>query len=136
MSLTIGICIICGGEPTLKVTGNGVGGRCQQLALQFSVEIAKINMSGAAEVTFLSCGTDGIDGPTDAAGAIGGPKIIEMAKEAKLDPIAYLNNNDCYKFYSRLKGGKYLIKVGHTGTNVMDIHVLLVTPTEANPTSD
>jgi glycerate kinase len=81
---------------------------------------------------FLSAGTDGIDGPTDAAGAIGYMHQFSAATEQNLKPDEYENNNDSYNFYVKLSGGEDLIVVGHTGTNVMDIHILVVEPTENN----
>lgn len=111
------------GEPTVVVTGNGIGGRNQQLALSFSYELNSLNKTSRdSEIRFLSCGTDGIDGPTDAAGAI--CDLGEDVKEAK----AILANNDCYSFYKNYKNGKNLIKIGHTGTNVMDIHLMSFNP--------
>jgi len=77
-------------------------------------------------VKFLSSGTDGQDGPTDAAGAIVDPDTIRRAKKAGMDTEAFLNDNDAYNFFDRLDNGRNLVKTGLTGTNVMDIHVILV----------
>jgi glycerate-2-kinase len=77
----------------------------------------------------LSAGTDGIDGPTNAAGAFGYRHQFNAAKEQNLKPDEYENNNDSYNFYLKLNGGKDLIIVGHTGTNVMDVHVLVIKST-------
>lgn len=105
------------------MTGNGIGGRNQQLALSFSYEF---NTGGKTpdglDISFLSCGTDGIDGPTDAAGAIS--DLEEDMEESK----AFLDNNDCYAFYQKYKDGRNLIRIGHTGTNVMDIHLMIFSP--------
>lgn len=100
--------------------GKGVGGRNQQLALSFSYEINNFAKPPPdVEIAFLSCGTDGIDGPTDAAGAF--CDLEEDVVESK----RFLDNNDCYSFYQAYKDGRNLIKIGHTGTNVMDIHLMV-----------
>lgn len=118
------LCVLGAGEPSVVVRGNGRGGRNQQLALAFSVELNKFDLD--ADITFLSCGTDGIDGPTDAAGAIGTSHLVNNSLDEGINPTDYLNNNDSYGFYSKYNGGSHLIKIGHTGTNVMDIHVILI----------
>lgn len=111
-------CIISGGETTVTVKGKGLGGRNMELALAFAMEI-----QGIDGITFLSAGTDGTDGPTDAAGAIVDGKTIEMARSAGLDPEEYLNNNDSYNFFKKIDG---LLITGPTGTNVMDIQIIIV----------
>lgn len=121
-----GFCFISGGEPTVVVKGNGKGGRNQQLALDFSLRVQ--NIDNGNEVVFLSGGTDGIDGPTDAAGAIGTNDLVKNSLNKNLDPVAYLKDNDAYNFFSKYNSGENLIKIGHTGTNVMDIQVLIVKP--------
>ncbi|KAK4886616.1 hypothetical protein RN001_002887 [Aquatica leii] len=120
-----GICLILAGEPTVVVKGSGKGGRNQELALSFSIEINKFNVK-SANVSFLSCGTDGIDGPTDAAGALGTSNLVNNALETDINPTLFLQDNDSYGFYSTYNKGEYLIHTGHTGTNVMDIHLLIV----------
>lgn len=117
-------CLISGGETTVVVKGNGVGGRNQELALAFAVEIA-----GTKGITMLSAGTDGTDGPTDAAGAVVDGDTILLAKKLGINPETYLANNDSYNFFKRLdsmsnKG--YHLKTGPTGTNVMDIQLIFV----------
>ncbi|KAJ3657530.1 hypothetical protein Zmor_009326 [Zophobas morio] len=124
------VCVIAAGEPTVVVNGGGRGGRNQQLALELSVRLNKLNIK-SADISFLSGGTDGIDGPTDAAGAIGTSDLVNNGLEENIKAEDYLNNNDSYGFYSRLRGGEFLIKIGHTGTNVMDVHVMLVKPRRA-----
>lgn len=129
--LMAGLILLMGGETTVKVTGSGVGGRNQELAVLFSQLLydAKQNneeLFADWKVTLLSGGTDGIDGPTDAAGAFGCVKLISQAREQGLDVDAYLNNNDSHSFLSAVDDGKYLIKTGHTGTNVMDLHLLAI----------
>jgi glycerate kinase len=74
----------------------------------------------------LSAGTDGIDGPTNVAGAFGYKYQFNAAAEQNLKPDEYENNNDSYNFYLKLNGGEDLINVGHTGTNVMDMHILVI----------
>jgi len=112
------ICLISGGETTVTVGGNGKGGRNTELALAFALDVA-----GMRGITLLSAGTDGTDGPTDAAGAIVNGETIQKAKLINLDPEAYLANNDSYTFFS--KTGELLI-TGPTGTNVMDLQIILI----------
>lgn len=118
------LCILGAGELSVVVHGKGRGGRNQQLALEFSVEFNKFDLDG--DITFLSCGTDGIDGPTDAAGAIGTSHLVNNSLAEGINPLDYLSDNDSYGFYSRYAGGNHLVRVGHTGTNVMDVHVILI----------
>jgi hydroxypyruvate reductase len=110
-------CILSGGETTVTIRGNGLGGRNQEFALAAAMAI-----SGLKHVSVLSAGTDGTDGPTDAAGAIATGETIARARRSGLDPAEYLANNDSYRFFDALGN---LIKTGPTGTNVMDIHLLL-----------
>lgn len=112
------ICLLFAGEPTVKVTGNGLGGRNQHLALI----IAK-NLKNSSGVTFLSGGTDGSDGPTDAAGAVVDSSTFFTASDLHLDIEQYINDNDSYNFF-RQEGG--LIITGPTQTNVMDLMVALI----------
>ncbi len=112
------LCLISGGETTVSVRGNGLGGRNMELALAFAVAI-----EGSAGITLLSAGTDGTDGPTDAAGAIVDGDTIRNARAKGLDPGAYLANNDSYHF-SQKAGG--LLITGPTGTNVMDVQLILI----------
>ncbi len=112
------ICLIAGGETTVKVTGSGLGGRNTEMALVVAKELA-----GVKGITFLSAGTDGTDGPTDAAGAVVDGETIAKARAAGLDPDSYLSNNDSYNFFKPIGG---LVITGPTGTNVMDVHILLI----------
>ena len=112
------ICLISGGETTVTVNGSGIGGRNMELALAFAIEIA-----GTDGITLLSAGTDGTDGPTDAAGAIVNGQTIKKAKTKSLDPLVYLEHNDSYVFF---KNTGELFVTGSTGTNVMDIQIVLI----------
>ncbi|MBI5100404.1 MAG: glycerate kinase [Nitrospirae bacterium] len=117
-------CLISGGETIVKVNGAGKGGRNQEMALAFALEI-----KGVEGVTMLSAGTDGTDGPTDATGAVVDGNTAELANRVGLDPQAYLAENDSYTFFERLDaltGSRHHIKTGPTGTNVMDIQLILV----------
>jgi glycerate-2-kinase len=106
------------GESTVHVTGNGKGGRNQELALRGAFEI-----DGMKNVTWLSADTDGIDGPTDAAGAIVGGSTIEKAREKGLEPEKFLQENDSYSFHQQMGT---LLKTGPTGNNMMDVAVILI----------
>jgi hydroxypyruvate reductase len=108
-------CVISGGETTVTIRGTGLGGRNQEFALAAALDIA-----GLKDVVILSAGTDGTDGPTDAAGAIADGTTIARAG---LDASAYLANNDSYRFFENLGD---LIKTGPTGTNVADVRILLL----------
>jgi hydroxypyruvate reductase len=110
-------CLLSGGETTVTVRGIGRGGRNQEFALA-----AAINMENLSNALLLSVGTDGTDGPTDAAGAIATGSTMDRARDTLLDPAVHLAHNDSYSFFNALGD---LIKTGPTGTNVMDIHVLL-----------
>ena len=111
------ICLISGGETTVTVRGSGMGGRNTELALAFAQEI-----KGMKGITLLSAGTDGTDGPTDAAGAIVDGGTIERAEAAGINPGDYLKNNDSYHFF-KAAGGLFI--TGPTGTNVMDLQIIL-----------
>jgi glycerate 2-kinase len=113
-------CIISGGETTVTIRGKGLGGRNQELALAAAMDIAGW---WTDDVVILSAGTDGIDGPTDAAGAIAQCSSVHRAKEHGLDAAALLANNDSYRFFDAIGD---LIKTGPTGTNVADIQLILV----------
>lgn len=111
-------CIISGGETTVTIKGHGQGGRNQEFVLAGALEIG-----GLEKVVLLSGGTDGTDGPTDAAGAIADPTTLIRAQSMGLNSKAYLENNDSYSFFKSL--GDLLI-TGPTHTNVMDVRILLV----------
>jgi hydroxypyruvate reductase len=110
--------VIAGGETTVTVRGNGKGGRNQEFALAAALEIA-----GMPQVVALSGGTDGTDGPTDAAGAIADGTTLARAAQRGMDAYAYLSDNDAYHFFQALDG---LIITGPTHTNVNDVMMMLV----------
>ncbi len=111
-------CILCGGETTVTIQGDGKGGRNQELALASALVI-----DGVENVVVLAGGTDGNDGPTDAAGAIADGSTLVRARAKGLDPIDFLRRNDSYHFFQPLED---LVITGPTRTNVMDVYMLLV----------
>ena len=113
-------CIISGGETTLCVTGTGKGGRNQEFVLWCAREIADWDHS---EVLFASLGSDGNDGPTEAAGAVASPHTARRAKSKGLSIQDYLERNDSYHFFKQLDD---LIITGPTQTNVMDLRFVLI----------
>jgi glycerate 2-kinase len=112
-------CVISGGETTVTVRGKGLGGRNQEFALAAAIDIAGFGDN----MLILSGGTDGTDGPTDATGAIADSSTLNRAQALGLDAAAFLRNNDSYHFFEAIGD---LIKTGPTGTNVADIHLILV----------
>jgi glycerate-2-kinase len=117
------VCLVAGGETTVTVTGDGVGGRNQELALAAAMEL-----HGGSGITLLAAGTDGTDGPTDAAGALVDGTTLERGNCSGLDARASLTNNDSYHYFARLGD---LVKTGPTRTNVMDLTLLLIRPPAA-----
>jgi len=111
-------CVLAGGEPTVTIQGRGKGGRNQELALAFAIAI-----DGWDRIFLLSAGTDGTDGPTDAAGAIVSGLTCRRARQANLNPHAFLLANDSNTFFESLGD---LLKTGPTRTNVMDIICMIV----------
>ena len=111
-------CMVSGGETTVTLRGRGLGGRNQEFALA-----AALGIDGLQPVVILSGGTDGTDGPTDAAGAWVDGATIQRARELELDPEAYLQDNNAYPFFKRLG---QLVRTGPTHTNVMDLRLVLV----------
>jgi glycerate 2-kinase len=111
-------CLISGGETTVTLRGSGKGGRNQEFALAAALDIA-----GLAETVILSAGTDGTDGPTDAAGAIADGETCARALALGLQPRAALDRNDAYPFFEKLGD---LILTGPTRTNVMDVRLVLI----------
>ncbi len=112
------LCLISGGETTVNVTGAGKGGRNMELALSFALEI-----EGVPGITLLSAGTDGTDGPTDAAGAVVDWTTAATARAGGIGPETHLRDNDSYDFFRRAGG---LFVTGPTGTNVMDVQLVLI----------
>ncbi|KAK0135881.1 Glycerate kinase [Merluccius polli] len=118
-------CLLAGGEPTVELTGKGRGGRNQELALRVGLELRGMELPPRGPV-FLSGGTDGQDGPTEAAGAVTDGGLWEEARAQGLDIDGHLNDNDSFTFFSNVSGGQRLLSPGLTGTNVMDVHMLLI----------
>jgi len=114
--------VVTGGETTVTLTGSGKGGRNQELALAFLVDV--LDATGTLEdIFFLSVGTDGVDGPTDAAGAFVLPGMQKAIKEGDIRPREYLSANDSYHFFRKTGG---LLITGPTDTNVCDLQLLIV----------
>ncbi len=111
-------CILAGGETTVTIRGPGKGGRNQELALA-----AALALEDWPGIALLSAGTDGTDGPTDAAGAFADGETCKEARQKGIKPLEYLLNNDSYNFFEPLG---QLLKTGPTRTNVMDLICLLV----------
>lgn len=116
-------CFLWGGEPTVTIKGSGKGGRNQHFALAALCALKGDEEATHSNVTVLSGGTDGTDGPTDAAGAVADAAIFAKMHELSIDPEAYLHHNDAYHFFQKTGG---LIITGATQTNVMDIVIGLV----------
>lgn len=113
--------VLWGGETTVTVTGDGRGGRNQEAALAAALELAN-----AERPAVLLCGgTDGIDGPTDAAGGIATPRTVSRGRDLGLRADDHLARNDAYTYLSAVNG---LVVTGPTHTNVMDLHVGIVSP--------
>ncbi len=110
--------IVVGGETTVTVTGKGKGGRNQELALALAQKI-----EGLDRVVVASVSTDGVDGPTDAAGALVDGETTRNSRKLGLNAEEFLKNNDSYGFFSRVSG---LIRTGPTGTNVNDVTMIIV----------
>jgi len=108
-------CIISGGETTVTIRGSGKGGRNQEFALA-----AAIDIEGLENTLIMSVGTDGTDGPTDAAGAVADGETVGRSERSAREALA---ENDSYPFFAELGD---LVITGSTGTNVMDLHVMLV----------
>lgn len=111
-------CLIMGGETTVTVKGEGKGGRCTEFALS-----AAMAMNQSDRFAILAAGTDGTDGPTDAAGAIVNGETISNALKSGFDPVHYLENNDSYTLFKQTGN---LLVTGPTLTNVMDIMIAVI----------
>ena len=112
-------CVVSSGETTVRVTGDGIGGRNQEFALSCAAALTSLG----SPAVLASIGTDGIDGPTDAAGALVDGTTLDRARAARLEPGAFLARNDTYHFFAALGD---LIHTGPTGTNVGDLQVILL----------
>jgi hydroxypyruvate reductase len=112
-------CLLMGGETTVTVHGRGEGGRNQEFALAALLAME----AERGDYLIASCGTDGTDGPTDAAGAVATPAALAHARHADLDAGQFLRENDAHTFWKHVNG---LIVTGPTGTNVMDLIVALI----------
>ncbi|MCD6237162.1 MAG: glycerate kinase [Thermoplasmata archaeon] len=115
-NLKSGTVLVAGGETTVKVKGSGKGGRNQEMVL------SSVNHIADTDIVFSSLATDGIDGNSDAAGAIADRYTKERAEKKNMKADAYLENNDSYHFFKKLND---LLMTGYTGTNVMDVQLLL-----------
>ena len=120
------VCLLFGGETTVAMTGTGKGGRNQHLAL-----LCASLLKNHPGITILCAGTDGNDGPTDAAGAVVDSTTFITAMSKKIDPVTYLREFDSYHFFKKV-GGQ--IVTGPTMTNVMDLIIVIVTGSENNET--
>ena len=112
------VCLLFGGEPTVKVSGDGLGGRNQHLALYLSTKI-----DHEKHITILCAGTDGTDGPTDAAGAVVDNETMATAVKKNIDPRVFLQNYNSYHFFQQTGGH---VITGNTRTNVMDMVVVVI----------
>jgi len=123
------VCLLAGGELTVEVRGKGRGGRNSEFVLasllEFAEEEVASAMSSGLEWLVLSVGTDGVDGPTDAAGAWADAATLGRAKQLGLDAESYLDANDSYSFFERTGN---LVLTGPTGTNVCDVRIYLIRP--------
>ena len=111
-------CLISGGETTVTIRGKGKGGRNQEFVLA-----AILGLAACEGITVLSGGTDGTDGPTEAAGAIADHHTLKRVQALGLIPNTFLDNNDSYHFFKALDD---LLITGPTGTNVMDIRIMII----------
>lgn len=120
------ICLLFGGETTVDLGPSpGLGGRNMELVLQVLERVGAERMRG---VVVLSGGTDGEDGPTDAAGAWADERVAREAASLGLAPRSFIERHDAYRFFERAGG---LLRTGRTGTNVMDLRVVIVAPPPA-----
>ena len=118
------VCLLAGGETTVTIRGKGKGGRSQELALAAAIELSKLPTY--RKFIALACaGTDGNDGPTDAAGALVLPDTVPTSKEQTLFAHQHLTDNNAYAFFTATGT---ILKTGPTRTNVMDVVAILVDP--------
>jgi MOFRL family len=122
-------CLLLGGETTVVMkNGAGKGGRCQELALSAALAMAKDEEQPS--LLLLAAGSDGIDGPTDAAGAFAFKGMFGHHDDIARARAA-LDQHDAYTFWSTVDNGENLLRIGHTSTNVMDIIIVLVDRNDA-----
>ena len=117
------LAVLAGGETTVTMQGKGLGGRNQEMALAFAIAAEKKPL--AADWVFLSAGTDGRDGPTEAAGAIVDSFSFNRMVQSSIDPTTCLTNNDSNTALGRSND---LFIIGATGTNVADLQILILQP--------
>ena len=120
------VCLVSGGELSCPVTGGGFGGRNQEFVLYCAARIARFN--NESNIVVLSCGTDGIDGNSSAAGAIASSATLLEAERNGIDYSVYLKTNDSHSFFKKIGG---LVATGPTGNNVRDIRIMLSEPRNA-----
>lgn len=134
------LCLLSAGETVVKVSGSGKGGRNQHLGLSAGIHLydnaSKYDLNPRFNIQLLSAGTDGQDGPTDATGAMVDSFTYLVGLDKGYDAKDYLANDDSYNYFSHVNGGRNLLKTGLTGTNVMDMQILLIKPTPKNSISD
>lgn len=111
-------CVISGGETTVTIRGKGLGGRNQEFCLAAALDLVDL----PPRVVVLSGGTDGNDGPTEAAGAVVDPFTVMRGKDAGVEGTEFLENNDSYHFFEQTRD---LLMTGPTRTNVMDVRLIL-----------
>ena len=117
------LCMLSAGETTVRVTGAGRGGRNQEFALAAALPLSRLGRPAA----LASIGTDGVDGPTDAAGAIADSTTVGRARRRGLDSVRYLDDNDAWTFFGSIGD---LVRTGVTDTNVGDLQVTLIASPE------
>jgi glycerate-2-kinase len=114
------VCVISGGEVSCPVRGNGIGGRNQEFVLYSAARLAGLGVN--EQIAVLSCGTDGIDGNSDAAGAVADAGLVIRAKRQGSDASIFLSDNDSHTFFKKTGG---LVVTGPTGNNVRDLRILM-----------
>ncbi|XP_059505738.1 glycerate kinase [Stegostoma tigrinum] len=126
------ICLLAGGETTVQLQGKGKGGRNQELALHVALELHSAkskfpqDLLTKHEVIFLTAGTDGQDGPTEAAGAFAYCELVDKAFAEGLNTEDFVNNNDSFTFFNKFNNGMDQIVTGLTNTNVMDVQAIII----------
>lgn len=125
------ICVIVGGNTFVNVSGTGKGGKNMEAAISVTMQLQEEFRVKPLSVTetpmcFLSCDTDGSDGNTRVAGAVVDQDFLQEVSASGLDVTKYLDNNDSFTFFCQVNGGQNLVPMKVTGTNVMDVAILLV----------